>query len=548
MVSRSAAASRAVGVRASVADLKHFMCYFCGDMFKNKDEFNLHRFNHQIEDIAYQVAQNEFKRTRDEKPLNDSDEEDNRNWVEEVYSERKLTQPSHSQTSASARTKIQAASSNRPILTPKYLTSQGKVDGRRRGSKQNKQLPPPPPLHIPSVHPHHSATQPQTSLSSSDLSTPHYFPSPLSDAPSSASASHKPRRIVASHRTVSVPMPSVSVPIPPESISLSLDESQPSAPIPHRHPASPGSALLDTINAVAMGISGGPLYPRRGQRRNDQNPLAGGDYSNLQQTEVELDRFEMMLPPEEVSLFPETAPPVAATVTLSPPKESPPVKKPPAKQIVTKQSDEEYVRNIIETVSAESALQMEMQTQEKRKAAGGKRKRNSSSNILNEEAVVATVPASAVNAEPPPIKKSKEKSMTPNDASGDRSSASQNVLCRRTTKCHLCDFEGKSSHDAVHHMNSAHKCVIASCSVRLLRDSVQLNKYSIRHSDKCPECEIRFHDRTSYYMHVIDNHILDVVAIYKVVYEDVDSYEWETFFCKDDQDNESYVTVLSGAL
>ena len=60
MVSRSAAASRAVGVRASVADLKHFMCYFCGDMFKNKDEFNLHKFNHQIEDIAYQVAQNEF--------------------------------------------------------------------------------------------------------------------------------------------------------------------------------------------------------------------------------------------------------------------------------------------------------------------------------------------------------------------------------------------------------------------------------------------------------------------------------------------------------
>lgn len=87
-------------------------------------------------------------------------------------------------------------------------------------------------------------------------------------------------------------------------------------------------------------------------------------------------------------------------------------------QIVTKQSDEEYVRNIIETVSAESALQMEMQTQEKRKAAGGKRKRNSSSNVLNEEAVAATVPVSAVNAEPPPIKKSKEKSMTPNDASG----------------------------------------------------------------------------------------------------------------------------------
>jgi len=64
-------------------------------------------------------------------------------------------------------------------------------------------------------------------------------------------------------------------------------------------------------------------------------------------------------------------------------------------------------------------------------------------------------------------------------------------------------------------------------------------------------------------MHVIDNHILDVVAIYKVVDENVDSYEvgepfwsfllfnhfqWETFFCKDDQDNESYVTVLSGAL
>ena len=159
---------------------------------------------------------------------------------------------------------IQAASSNRPILTPKYLTSQGKVDGRRRGNKLNKQLPPPPPLHIPSAHPHYSATQPQTSLSSSDLSTPHYFPSPLSDAPSSASASHKPRRIVASHRTVSVPMPSVSVPIPPESISLSLDEPQPSAHVPHRHPASPGSALLDTINAVAMGISGGPSYPRRG--------------------------------------------------------------------------------------------------------------------------------------------------------------------------------------------------------------------------------------------------------------------------------------------
>ena len=164
---------------------------------------------------------------------------------------------------------IQAASSNRPILTPKYLTSQGKIDGRRRGNKQNKQLPPPPPLHIPSAHPHYSATQPQTSLSSSDLSTPHYFPSPLSDAPSSvASASHKPRRIVASHRTISVPVSSVSVPIAPESISLSLDEPppQPSASsIPQKqHPASPGSALLDTINAVAMGISGGPSYPRRG--------------------------------------------------------------------------------------------------------------------------------------------------------------------------------------------------------------------------------------------------------------------------------------------
>ena len=74
-----------------------------------------------------------------------------------------------------------------------------------------------------------------------------------------------------------------------------------------------------------------------GQRRNDQNhPLAGGDYSNLQQqTEVELDRFEMMLPPEEVSLFSETAvPPVAATAaTVSPPRESHPVKKPPVKQV-----------------------------------------------------------------------------------------------------------------------------------------------------------------------------------------------------------------------
>ena len=128
-------------------------------------------------------------------------------------------------------------------------------------------------------------------------------------------------------------------------------------------------------------------------------------------------------------------------------------------QIVTKQSDEEYVRNIIETVAAESALQLEMQMQEKRRAAGGKRKRNSSSNVLNEEAIAATVPVS-------PSKKSKEKSMTPNEMSGggpfictdnairhnsDRSSASQNVLCRRTTKCHLCDFEGKSSHDAIHH-------------------------------------------------------------------------------------------------
>ena len=80
-------------------------------------------------------------------------------------------------------------------------------------------------------------------------------------------------------------------------------------------------------------------------------------------------------------------------------------------QIVTKQSDEEYVRNIIETVSAESALQMEMQMQEKRRTAGGKRKRNSSSNALNEEAVAATAPVS-------PIKKSKEKSMSPSDAGG----------------------------------------------------------------------------------------------------------------------------------
>ena len=93
-------------------------------------------------------------------------------------------------------------------------------------------------------------------------------------------------------------------------------------------------------------------------------------------------------------------------------------------------------------------------------------------------------------------------------------------------------------------MDSVHKCVIASCSVRLLRGSVQLGKYSIRHSDKCPECEIRFHNRTrfvssrllgktlvsfSYYMHVIDNHILDMVTIYKV-YENVDSYEVRELF------------------